>query len=115
LAQSPIAGQFVQLRATSLYFLYFLFACRLGSCAAKRRAVLDGRAVLSFVAVKEAGLRTAAVATALNVTARAVARVLPLGARLARERDIGLARLQIDTGKTPASRCAARLPRLPSA
>jgi hypothetical protein len=82
---------------------------------AKRRAVVDGRAVLSFVAVKEAGLRTVAVATALNVTARAVARVLPLGARLARERDIGLAQLQIDTGETPASRCAARLPRLPSA
>ena len=78
-------------------------------------SVVDGRAVLSLVAVKEAGLRTAAVATALNVTARAVARVLPLGARLARERDIGLAQLQIDTGEIPSLRCAARLPRLSSA
>jgi putative transposase len=54
---------------------------------AKRPAVVDGRALLSFLAVKEAGLRTAAVATALRVTPRAVARSLPVGARLAEEGD----------------------------
>lgn len=63
---------------------------------AKRREVVAGRAMLSFRTVKEAGLRTAAVAIALNVTARAVARVLPPGARLATKRDCSLATLRID-------------------
>lgn len=78
---------------------------------AKRREVVEGRALLSFIAVREAGLRTAAAATALNVTARAVARVLSRGARLARERDIGLATLHIDAGDTPPPQCAARMRR----
>jgi len=84
-------------------------SCRAPDLGGRRQGRAEPRTV------KEVGLRTAAVATALNVTARAVARVLPLGARLARERDIGLAQLQIDTGEIPSLRCAARLPRLSSA
>jgi hypothetical protein len=76
--------------------------------------LVDGRAVLSFIAVKEAGLRSAAVASALNVTARAAAGVLPLGARLARERDMSLAKLQIDAGDPSTPRCAAPIHRPPS-
>ena len=49
----------------------------------KRRDVVQARALLSFLAVNEAAISAAAVAGAVNVTARAVVRVLALGARVA--------------------------------
>ncbi len=55
-------------------------ALRSGS---KRRDVVHARALLRFLAVNEAAMSAAAVACAVNVTARAVVRVLALGARVA--------------------------------
>jgi len=49
----------------------------------KRREVVRARARLSFLAIKEAGVPTAAAARAMNLTPRAVVRVLAIGASVA--------------------------------
>ena len=49
----------------------------------KRRAGVRARPRLSFLAINEAGIPTAAAARAMNLTPRAVVRVLGVGARVA--------------------------------
>jgi putative transposase len=56
----------------------------------KRRDVVRARALLSFMAIREAGLSAAHVARALNVTPRAVVRVLGHGCQIANEAKLHL-------------------------